>query len=51
MHPDSAEEYEEEEETPFDDISRETAEYGKLPDVLKPQPLKLEDSLKHSPKK
>ncbi len=41
--PESADEYENEEPTIFDDIDPKTAEYGKVPDFMKPRPISREE--------
>ena len=52
VRPDPAEEYEEEEPTEWDfEVDKKEAEYGNIPEVLKPKPITVADSAKHSKKK
>lgn len=52
VRPDSAEEYEEEELGELDkEVDKKEVEYGNIPEALKPKPITVADSVKHSQKK
>lgn len=48
IKPDTEDEWEEEDE-PFDNVDPKEAKYGNIPNIFKPKPLKVEDSLKQRP--